>query len=117
MRSLIGLLASQLLVLQFFLAGVVATQMAFQPSTDAFVICHGNGQDSSSQPDKPDAPVHHAACTICAFAAHAGTMPADTPQVVVLDALAMVVGNVTPLAIAPSEQHSPRTSQGPPLSA
>jgi hypothetical protein len=113
-RGLIGFLASQIIALQFLLTGIVATEMAVRASADAFVICHGNNQSPSGQPGSY---VNHATCAICAFAAHAPLVPPDTSHVAILDVLTSVVANVTPLAIATSERHSPRTSQGPPLSA
>jgi DUF2946 family protein len=116
-RGLIGLLISQIIVLQFFLAGIVATEMAVRASADAFAICHGNDQSPPSQPGETNSHVNHAACAVCAFAAHAPPVPADTSHVAILDVLATEVAGVAQLALATSERHSPRTSQGPPLSA
>jgi hypothetical protein len=116
-RGLIGILASQIIALQLLLAGIVATQMAVRASDDPFVICHGNGQSAPSQPGKTSSSIYHAACAICAFAAHAAPVPVDTSHVAILDVLTTAIASVTPLAIATSDRHSPRTSQGPPLSA
>lgn len=117
MRNLIGLLASQILVLQFFLAGAVATEMAFQAPPNAFAICHGNGPHSSGQPDRPDAPIHHGVCAICAFAAHAAPVPAGTADTAIFDARTAAIGSVAPPAVVRPEHRSPRTSQGPPPTA
>jgi outer membrane receptor protein involved in Fe transport len=95
-RGLIGILASQIIVLQLLLAGIVATQMAVRASADAFVICHGNGQSSPSQPGETNSPNYHAACAICAFAAHAAPVPADSSHVTILDVLTTVIASVTP---------------------
>ena len=116
-RGLIGILASQIIVLQLLLASIVVTQMAVRASDDPFVICHGNGQSAPSQPGETNSPIYPAACAICAFAAHAAPVPADTSHVAILDVLTTVIASVTPLVIESSERHSPRTSQGPPLSS
>jgi hypothetical protein len=116
-RGLIGFLAGQIVVLQFLFAGIVATEMAVRASDDVFAICHTDNQTSPGEPGKTDGHVHHAACVICAFAAHASPVPADASHVAIPDGLTGIVAVVTPPAIATPENRSPRTSQGPPLSA
>jgi hypothetical protein len=118
LRGLIGFLASQIIAVQFLLAGIVSTEMAVRASADAFAICHGNDQSSPSQPGQTSSHLNHATCcAICAFAAHAPLVPPDTSHVAILDVLTTAIASVTQLAIATSERHNPRTSQGPPLSA
>lgn len=116
-RGLIGFLASQIIVLQFLFAGIVSTEMAVQASPDAFAICHNDSESASGQPGKAGANLNHASCIICAFAAHASPLPDDPPCTVVFDVRISVMASATPLVISTTHFRSPRTSQGPPLSA
>jgi hypothetical protein len=116
-RGLIGFLTSQIIVLQFLLAGIVATEMAVRASADGFAICRGLDQSSPSQPGKTGSHVHHSACVICAFAAHASPVPTDSSSIAVVDVLTNVVAGVTVPVVATPERYTPRSSQGPPQSA
>jgi len=100
------------------LASVVSAQMVTSATAGATEICHEATADASS----PSAPskssdVHGAFCAVCAFTAHAPSLPPSTHFQI--ERHPHAVGVPAP-DIAPdvaNRRHDPRTSQGPPANA
>jgi hypothetical protein len=79
-RPWIAVLAAYALALQVLLSGVAVGQsMAAGSTSDAFVVCHGNGDDPAGDPNgsgKP--PLERSPCMLCTLAkAACAVLPAD----------------------------------------
>jgi hypothetical protein len=120
-RPWIAVAAAYVLALQALLTGVAGASLGANAalSDQAFVICHGNGADgSSNQDDGSGKSAGHALCALCTLARAApAVLPVDC---IVAPHDAIVVATVVKLK--PSEAvayelsvgHSPR---GPPIAA
>jgi heme A synthase len=110
-RAWVAIAAAYAFVLQFALAGIVATQMATQ-AADPFVICSADGAADGSHNNTSHAA--HQACAICVFAFSASLPSTGAMLASHSGASSALVHTVAPIAANPSGRHSPRSSQGPP---
>ena len=107
-----------LFALQLILASVVSAQMVAPATGGLTEICHEAPLDASlpSAPSK-SSDVHRAFCAVCAFVAHAPSLP---PQATwQIERYAHAVDVLCPAGTPGITRrlHDPRTSQGPPANA
>jgi hypothetical protein len=111
-------LAAQVVVLQFMVASVVATQMAASQPGDPAIACYGGTQLPAGSEEFPS-PVaaKHATCVVCAFAAFAPPIPICGSIVDVSDGAVSAISPMASSVATGKNHHDPRSSQGPPLRA
>jgi len=117
-RKTASVAVAYVFALQLMLASVVSAQMVSSVTGGSTEICH----EALVDPSSPSAPskssdVHGAFCAVCAFVAHAPSLPPSTHCQI--ERYAHAVGALVPdiaLDVA-NRRHDPRTSQGPPANA
>jgi len=80
-------------------------------------ICHEAPVDASSPSPSKSSDVHRAFCAVCAFVAHAPSLPPQAAWQIERYAHAIDVLSPAGAPDITRRQHDPRTSQGPPANA
>jgi hypothetical protein len=117
-RPWIAMIAAYAVALQMLLAAAVAGQMAAAAPGEASPICYGLTAPTDAPGHGDQAPVHQAACILCA--AGLSSLPGHQPYGDLAPSYAgegMVVGALARTVLPPSAPPSPRLSQGPPAIA
>jgi hypothetical protein len=114
-RAWVAVAASYAFVLQLLLTGILATQMAVATaaSADPFAICYGI-PSADGEHNGAGGPAAHQTCYVCAVASTVPLSPAGAEPTVISFSSAVPF---RPAAVPPAlagQDHSPRTSQGPP---
>ena len=104
-----------LFALQLILASVVSAQMVAPATGGLTEICHEVPLDASAPSKSSD--VHRAFCAVCAFVAHAPSLPPQTVWQIERYAHAIEVLSPAGARNITRRLHDPRTSQGPPANA
>jgi hypothetical protein len=112
-RKAASITAAYTLILQIFLTGIVATQMAVADQSDPFAICYGTPASSSGDHGKTSSHISHASCLACAFVAFASPLAGSGAAVVFRVSADAAYAPAAPLTVA-TRRHTPRSSQGPP---
>lgn len=114
-RAWVAVAASYAFVLQLLLTGITATQMAAASaaSADPFAICY-SGASADGEHKGSGGTTTHQSCFTCAVAWIAPPSPAASqPTVIRFSSAVAFRPAAAPPALA-GQDHSPRTSQGPP---
>jgi hypothetical protein len=117
-RPWIAMIAAYAVALQMLLAAAVAGQMAAVAPGEASSICYGQTAPTDGPGHGDQAPVHQAACILCA--AGLSSLPSHQPHGDFAPAYAgdgMVVRGFARTVLPPAAPPSPRLSQGPPAAA
>jgi hypothetical protein len=118
MKSAVALATAYVIALQLLLTSALAAQMSvatFDPSSH---FCNANPTDATGQQGQADAAlIKKAGCAVCVFASQAPVLSATAVVHVAQYAQRLALSPAAVSSVSPQPQHSPRTSQGPPLNA